>query len=53
MDDVLLPLALALVDTAAFESNYPGCDITQADMDENGAMNGVDVQRFIQALLSN
>ncbi len=42
---------LALVDPAGYAIVYPGCDITQADMNEDGLQNGDDIRPFSAALL--
>jgi hypothetical protein len=46
------PFALALIDPAEYEVQFPPpCDINNADMDGNMAVNAIDVRLFIEALL--
>ena len=46
------PLALALVDPAAYQAAYPGCDPSRADLNAGGAADGQDIQPFVDALLT-
>ncbi len=41
----------AVLDPAAFDAAHPSCDSSQADVDESGTPNGLDVQVFVQSLL--
>ena len=43
--------ALSLVDPAGYGAAYPECDIGRADMNADGAADGLDVQPFVDALL--
>lgn len=45
------PFAIALTDTALYEDLFPRCPITNADMNEDGQLNGADVPGFVSALL--
>ncbi len=42
---------LALVDPAGYGTAYPGCDITQADMNSDGFEDGADIPGFVAELL--
>jgi len=46
------PFALALVDPAAYEAQYPACDRMRADMSTDGAIDGHDVPPMVTALLA-
>jgi hypothetical protein len=41
------PFALALIDPDAYAVSYPGCDITQADTNQDGFEDGGDIQGFV------
>lgn len=41
----------AVLDPAAFDAAHPSCDSTQADLDESGAPDGLDVQAFVASLI--
>ncbi len=51
LDDVG-PFALALVDPAAYSDAYPACDISLADVNQDGSNNGLDIGDFVEALLA-
>jgi hypothetical protein len=42
---------LALLDPAAYEAAYPGCNIMLADMDGNGSVDGLDIEVFVARLM--
>jgi hypothetical protein len=44
--------ALALVDPAEYQTEYPGCDPARADLDGSGAADGLDIQLFIDVVLA-
>lgn len=46
------PFVLALVDPAGYAAAYPGCDISQADMNLDGLEDGADIGPFVAALLN-
>ena len=48
----IAPFVLALLDPAAYATQYPGCDINLADMDGNTLIDGADIQGFVDALLA-
>lgn len=50
--DDAAPFILALVDPAAYDAAYPLCDPILADMNNDGAVNGLDIQRFIEVILN-
>ncbi len=47
----ITPFVLALLDADAFASQYPGCDRQNADVDENGTINGRDIASLVQQLI--
>lgn len=47
------PFVLALVDTASFQSTYPGCPLLQADVNEDSSIDTSDVFSFVSCLLDN
>ena len=49
-DDVA-PFVLALVDPAAFATQYANCDIDNADCNMDAAVDGLDIQLIVQELL--
>ncbi len=51
IDDVE-PFVTALTDPAAYIAAYPGCDIMNADVLEDSAVNGLDVAAFTTLLIS-
>lgn len=44
---------MALLDPAAYQSVYPTCSVMLADMDGNGTVDGLDIQRFVDVLLAS
>jgi hypothetical protein len=44
---------LSLIDPAAYQAAYPGCDPDRADMNRSGATDGADIQAFVDALLAS
>lgn len=44
------PFFTALTDPAAYQAQYPDCDLGQADIDQNGSVNPFDIQAFINLL---
>lgn len=42
---------LALTDDAAYQSTFPGCEISRADLNGDNAVNGLDIQPFVSTLL--
>jgi hypothetical protein len=44
------PFTLALTDPAAYENDYPGCDINNGDMNDDGDVNTLDIEPFVDAL---
>ncbi len=48
----IAPFALALVDPTAYVAQYPACALNHADLNEDALINGLDVQPFVNALLS-
>jgi hypothetical protein len=42
---------LALLDPAAFAIAHPGCNISGADIDQNGQIDGRDIAPFIRLFL--
>jgi len=49
--DDIAPFALALSDPVAYAASFPGCDISQADMNEDGNIDGLDIGAFTEAIL--
>ncbi|HUN80392.1 MAG TPA: dockerin type I domain-containing protein, partial [Phycisphaerae bacterium] len=43
--------ALRLTDPTAYATQYPGCGDTNADVNGDGSVNGLDLQRFVTILL--
>ena len=43
---------MALLDPAAYEVAYPGCEIGRADLNGDRAVDGSDIQPFVAALLA-
>ncbi len=52
VDDVSA-FVLALIDPAGYAIAYPGCDITQADMNVDGSEDGADISGFVIELLGS
>ena len=52
MDDVpaMVP---ALLDPDEYAAQYPACDILNGDLNEDGSVDGLDVQEFLNALLGS
>lgn len=48
-DDVSA-FVLALVDPAGYAATYPGCDINNGDVNEDGFVNGLDIEPFVELL---
>ena len=48
----IAPFVLALVDPAAYQAAYPGCDVLRADMNADAIEDGADIQGFVNALLA-
>lgn len=48
----IAPFVLALVDPVEYQTTYPACGINQGDMDNDGTMNGLDMQKFVDLLLA-
>jgi len=46
------PFVLAMLDPAAYQSQFPDCDIAPADMNGDGAVDGEDAQAFVDALFA-
>jgi len=46
------PFSTALVDPAGYAELFPGCDINNSDMNGDAAVNGADIQVFIDTLLA-
>lgn len=44
--------ALALTDVQAFISQY-GCELGTADMNNDGSVDGIDVQQFVETVMAN
>ncbi|MCB9857473.1 MAG: hypothetical protein H6818_17465 [Phycisphaerales bacterium] len=42
----------ALLDPAAFDAQYPDCEILNADFNDDGLLDGRDVQPFMEALVN-
>lgn len=51
IDDVV-PFALALVDPVGYAATYPVCDVTLADINDSGTVDGVDIPGFVNELLT-
>ncbi|MCA9254561.1 MAG: hypothetical protein KDA33_02940, partial [Phycisphaerales bacterium] len=49
-DDVE-PFVLTLIDIDAYDDAYPNCDEQRADVNDDGVIDGADVQAFVDALL--
>ncbi|MBN2561124.1 MAG: VCBS repeat-containing protein [Phycisphaerae bacterium] len=48
----IAPFVLLLIDRPAYDAQYPDCDAdTFCDMDDNGTLNGGDIQEFVNSLL--
>jgi len=45
----ITPFTLALMDPAAYQQQYPDCDIMQADLNGDGLVNNFDIDYFMQA----
>ncbi|HPC23845.1 MAG TPA: RHS repeat-associated core domain-containing protein, partial [Phycisphaerae bacterium] len=45
----ITPFTLALTDPAAYQQQYPDCDIMQADLNGDGLVNNFDIDYFMQA----
>lgn len=45
------PFALALIDADGYSAQYPCCDISNADVNDDMAVDGLDVEPFTQAVL--
>lgn len=45
------PFIQALIDPAAYQTAYPDCSATLADLDGNGTVDGLDIQPFVGVLL--
>jgi probable HAF family extracellular repeat protein len=45
------PFLIAMLDAAAYDANYPNCDIALADLNGDGSIDGFDVEPFVQGLL--
>ncbi len=43
---------LALLDSAAYATAYPSCDMSLGDFVMDGVLNGADIQPFVQAVLA-
>jgi hypothetical protein len=52
LDDVPA-MVLALIDPDEYAAQYPDCDIATGDMNEDGDVNGLDLQPFVNALLGS
>jgi hypothetical protein len=48
----IAPFVLALLDPAAYGSAFPTCSIARADVNQDGAGNGRDVQALVSVILS-
>ncbi len=46
------PFALALTDPNVYNTTFPGCDITRADMNGDGSNNGLDIPFLVATLLA-
>jgi WD40 repeat protein len=44
------PFVMALFDPAAYAATQPGCDVSNADLDENNQVNFFDIDPFLAAL---
>ena len=47
----IVPFVLALLDPAAYQSGYPGCDIHRADVNGDSVIDGRDISEMIRRLL--
>ena len=46
----IAPFALALTDPAGYAAEFPHCDINRGDIDQNAAVDGLDIQGFVEAV---
>jgi hypothetical protein len=54
VDATDMPLFVeALLDPTALDIAHPSCLSTQANMDGNGLVNGLDIQPFVNLLIGN
>jgi hypothetical protein len=44
------PFVLALIDAAAYEREYPHCQLARADANGDGSLNGLDIDPFVDLL---
>ena len=47
------PLVLALTDPAGYQAAFPNCDLTNADLDCDGTMGGLDIPLFVDCVLNS
>jgi len=48
----VVPFVLALLDSAGYAINYPSCDRNNADTNDDGRVDGADIDGFLQALIT-
>jgi len=47
------PFVRALIDPAGYQTDYPGCSAGHADLNRDGAVNGLDAAQMVAEVLAN